>query len=74
MITEIKDGKMEHLNTPTGGFLSLVVTLMSAFIAWVGFLQAKDIVVFTASCVSILAGIMATRYYYHATKKINNNK
>lgn len=44
---------------------------ISVFTALVSFANAAEGVKSLAGLVSIATGIMAIRYYYHATKKIN---
>lgn len=44
---------------------------ISVFTALVSFANAAEAVKSVAGLVSIFTGVMAIRYYYHATKKIN---
>lgn len=65
----LKIGKMDNQHYADNGHASMVICLVTGFIAWIdtqslsGFLKDISVVV------SIAAGIMAIRYYYHATKK-----
>lgn len=56
-------------NNLDNGHAALAVSLITGFIAWIGSFDFGDIVKTVSMLVSIGAGIMAIRYYYHATKK-----
>jgi hypothetical protein len=47
--------------------VSTMVSGFSACIAWVSFLDAKDMAGFIAAIIACLSGIFAIRYYHYAT-------
>lgn len=55
------------------GHISLLVSILMGVFAWVGALDFSEVLKIAAGLVSVVAGIMAIRYYYYATKKIKNN-
>ena len=60
---------MEQNNDLQYGHISLLVSLLTGFFAWLGSLNAGEVLKGLSLIVSIGAGIMAIRYYYYATKK-----
>lgn len=58
---------MEHQSLAGNGHTSL---LISVFTAVVSFADAGEAMKSLAGFISIVAGIMAIRYYYHATKNV----
>ena len=59
---------MDH-NYGEHGHISLAIALISGMFAWIGSYTLPDVVKGLSMLVSIVAGIMAIRYYYYATKK-----
>lgn len=51
------------------GHISLAVSILSGIIAWINTLEVAELIKNGAGVVSMLAGVMAIRYYYYATKK-----
>lgn len=47
--------------------ISTLVSGLSTYLAWISFLDAKDIAGFAATLIACLSGIFAIRYYYFAT-------
>ena len=51
------------------GNVSLAVSLIAGMFAWIGSYSLPEVIKSLSMIVSIIAGIMAIRYYYYATKK-----
>lgn len=60
---------MDNNDYVGNGNAAMAVSLIFGFIAWVGTFNIGDVLKVTSMAVSIVAGIMAIRYYYYATKK-----
>ena len=50
-----------------------ILSFFAGMSSWVTLHNAQYLLSFIASFVAIASGIMAVRYYYYATKKINKN-
>jgi purine-cytosine permease-like protein len=58
--------------------LSILVTLSTSILSWLTFYNAQYFMSFVLTCIGIVSGIFAIRYYYYAgnekRNKIQNNK
>ena len=66
----IQSSNMDNNYTAYGG-TSLSVSFVSVILLFIG--SVPDGVKVVAGIVSIIAGLMATRYYYYATKEKKQN-
>jgi purine-cytosine permease-like protein len=66
---------MENSNQSS---LSILVTLSTSILSWLTFYNAQYFMSFVLTCIGIVSGIFAIRYYYYAgnekRNKIQNNK
>jgi glucan phosphoethanolaminetransferase (alkaline phosphatase superfamily) len=60
---------MDHNDYSGHGNVSLAVSLIAGMFAWIGSYSLPEVIKSLSMIVSIIAGIMAIRYYYYATKK-----
>jgi hypothetical protein len=60
---------MDNNSNVEFGHLSLVVSILTGIISWIGTIDVSEFIKSTAGVVAIAAGIMAIRYYYFATIK-----
>ena len=58
---------MEHTHTAGNAHTSAVISIVTAAMS---FVDAGEVMKLLAGVISIVTGIMAIRYYYHATKNI----
>jgi fluoride ion exporter CrcB/FEX len=60
------------------GFLSILTTIISTIFGWITLLEAQYMMSFGLTCIGVVSGIFAIRYYYHAGNhmrdKRNQNK
>lgn len=63
---------MENNNSVSNGHTSLLISILSASVAWID-AQSVDLgVKLFSSSVSLVAGLMAIRYYHYNTKRIKD--
>jgi hypothetical protein len=60
---------MDNNQNVEHGHVSLAVSLVGAVFAWINGHNVSETVKAMAGLVSIVAGVMAIRYYYYATIK-----
>lgn len=58
---------MEH-NHPLGASVALCVTFITGFLGWINWSSMEEWFKMVSLIISMVAGIMAVRYYYYATK------
>jgi purine-cytosine permease-like protein len=58
--------------------ISILVTLCTTILSWLTFYNAQYFMSFILTCIGIVSGIFAIRYYYYAgnekRNKLKNNK
>jgi len=59
---------MDNHNADQGN-ISLLISIITGMLAWIGSYSLGEVFKGVSMAVSIIAGIMAIRYYYYATKK-----
>lgn len=65
---------MEQQNTPA---ISVLTTIITTILGWITLLDAQYFLSFILTCIGIISGMFAIRYYYHAgnaAKKSKSNK
>lgn len=60
---------MDNNNEVQNGTLSMLISIITATIAWIGTHDLSELIRGFAGLVAIISGIMAIRYYYYATIK-----
>jgi hypothetical protein len=63
---------MENNNSVSNGHTSLLISVLSGSVAWVDAQSVDMGVKIFSSCVSLVAGLMAIRYYHYNTKRVKN--
>lgn len=58
---------MEHTQTAGNAHTSAIISMVTAAMS---FVDAGEVMKHVAGLISIVTGIMAIRYYYHATKNV----
>jgi len=58
-----------HSHSPITATIFLVVSLGAGFFGWIGWTSMQEWMRFVSLIISMIAGIMAIRYYYYSTKK-----
>lgn len=58
---------MEHNEFSGPG--ATMLSVISAIIAWISLKEMQVIVTFGASCMAIISGFFAARYYWYAAKE-----
>lgn len=61
---------MEGNHSHHDGAINAGISVLCTIFAWISVKDAQTIAAFISSCIAIVSGVMAIRYYYHATKKL----
>ena len=51
---------------------SITVTLLSSILSWITLFNAQYILSFILTCIGIISGVFAIRYYYYAGNERRN--
>lgn len=60
---------MDNNNELQNGHISMLVSIITATLAWIGSHDISELIKGAAGIVAIVSGVMAIRYYYYATIK-----
>ena len=59
----LNKNKMNNEQPPV---LSILTTIASTILGWLTLINAQYVLSFVLTCIGIVSGIFAIRYYYHA--------
>lgn len=64
----------QHYSHPMIAAIYLFVSILGTIYAWISMASAREVIGIVAGIISIGAGIMAIRYYYHSIKEIKKKR
>ena len=53
---------------------TMILTILTTILGWITLLDAQYVMSFVLTCIGIISGVMAIRYYYHAGNSAKSKK